>query len=116
MSLTLRRQQAKNGKKTYRTQITTHPVLKLKEKNLGTSLHVISLQNSLCESYTWRLVSWKALRELNAHCSLPVYPVFEDEKSNGSDEKSVKRKIALKKDKQDKYNHYKFLLRAIKQG
>ena len=28
------------------------------------------------------------------------YPVFEDEKSNGSDEKSVKRKIALIKDRQ----------------
>ena len=25
---------------------------------------------------------------------LPVYPLFEDEKSNGSDEESVKRKIA----------------------
>ena len=30
--------------------------------------------------------------------ALPVYPVFEEENSNGSDEKSViKRKIALKK-------------------
>ena len=36
----------------------------------------------------------KALTELNVHWALPVYPVFEDEKSNGSDEKSVKRKIA----------------------
>ena len=26
--------------------------------------------------------------------ALPVYPVFEDEKSKASDEKSVKRKIA----------------------
>ena len=38
--------------------------------------------------------SWKALRALNAHWALPVYPVFEDKKSKGSDEKSVKRKIA----------------------
>ena len=28
---------------------------------------------------------------------LPVYPVFEDEKLNGSDEKSEKRKIVKKK-------------------
>ena len=38
--------------------------------------------------------SWKALRALNARWALPVYPVFEDEKSKASDEKSVKRKIA----------------------
>ena len=37
--------------------------------------------------------SWKALRALNARWALPVYPVFEDEKSKASDEKSVKRKI-----------------------
>ena len=36
----------------------------------------------------------KALRALNAHWALPVYPIFEDEKSKASDEKSVKRKIA----------------------
>ena len=41
--------------------------------------------------------SWKVLRALNARRALPVYPVFEDEKSKASDEKSVKRKIALKK-------------------
>ena len=41
--------------------------------------------------------SWKAPRALNARWVLPVYPVFEDEKSKASDEKSVKRKIALKK-------------------
>ena len=29
--------------------------------------------------------------------ALPVYPVFKDEKPNGSRENSVKRKIALKK-------------------
>ena len=38
--------------------------------------------------------SWKALRALNARWALPVYPVFEDEKSKASDEKSVKWKIA----------------------
>ena len=38
--------------------------------------------------------SWKALRALNARWALPVYPVFEDEKSKASDEKLVKRKIA----------------------
>ena len=37
------------------------------------------------------------LSALNARWALPVYPVFEDEKSNASDEKSVKQKIALKK-------------------
>ena len=36
--------------------------------------------------------SWKALRELNAHWSLLVYPVYEDEKSKASDETTVKRK------------------------
>ena len=35
--------------------------------------------------------SWKALRALNDRWALPV---FEDEKSKASDEKSVKRKIA----------------------
>ena len=55
----------------------------------------ISLQNSFCESHTLRLVSWKALRELHDHCALSVYPIFEDEKSNGSDEKigQVKNRI-----------------------
>ena len=52
---------------------------------LRTALHTISisLQNSL-----------KALRALYARWVLPVYPVFEDEKSKASHEKSVKRKIA----------------------
>ena len=45
--------------------------------------------------------SWKPLRAINDRWALPVYIVFADEKSNGSDEKSVKRKIALKKDRQD---------------
>ena len=56
-------------------------------------------QNSFCELHTWRLVSCKALRELNDRWALPVYPVFEEEKSKASDEKSVKRKIAYKKSK-----------------
>ena len=38
--------------------------------------------------------STKALRALNARWALPAYPVFEDEKSNGSDDNPVKRKIA----------------------
>ena len=38
--------------------------------------------------------NWKALRAHNARWALPVYPVFEDEKSKASDEKLVKRKIA----------------------
>ena len=32
----------------------------------------------------------------NPFWALPVYPVFMDQKSNGSDEKSVKWKIAQK--------------------
>ena len=32
------------------------------------------------------------LMKLNARWALPVYPVFRDEKSNASDEKSVKQK------------------------
>ena len=41
-------------------------------------------------------MSSKALRALNAHCAPPLYPVLDEDKSNGSDEKSAKRKIALK--------------------
>ena len=41
--------------------------------------------------------SLKALRALSARWALPDYPVFEDENSKASDEKSVKRKLALKK-------------------
>ena len=52
----------------------------------------ISLQNSFCESHPWRLLSLKALRSLNARWVLLVYPIFEDEKSNQSDQKLVKRK------------------------
>ena len=37
---------------------------------------------------------WKALGALNTRCALPVYPVFEDEKSKTADEKSVEQKIA----------------------
>ena len=36
----------------------------------------------------------RAARLLNALRALPVYTVFEDEKSNGSDETSVMQKIA----------------------
>ena len=47
-------------------------------------------QTSFCESHHWRIMSWRALtlRELNALWALPVHPVFEDEKSSASDEKS----------------------------
>ena len=38
--------------------------------------------------------SRKTLRALNARWTLPVYPVFEDEKPKASDKKLVKRKIA----------------------
>ena len=55
--------------------------------------------------------SSKALRALNARWALPVYPVFEDEKSKALEEKSVERKIAKKR--KDKYNCYKLRLRAI---
>ena len=41
--------------------------------------------------------SWKALRALNAHWTLPVYPVLQDEKTKASDGKSVERKISQKK-------------------
>ena len=65
--------------------------------SLGTTLHtiIISLQNSFCESHTWRLVSWKALRALTSRWALPVYPISEDKKSNLPDEKLVEREIAL---------------------
>ena len=42
-------------------------------------------------------MSRKALRALKFRRALPVYPVVEDKISNGKDEKSVKRKVALKK-------------------
>ena len=58
--------------------------------------HYKHASKSFCESHTWRLVSLKALRELNAHWALPLYPVSEDEKSKGSDEKSVKRNCIKK--------------------
>ena len=43
-----------------------------------------------------------------------VYPVFEDEKSTGSDEKSGQAKNCIKKDQQDQYDCYTLRLRAIK--
>ena len=54
------------------------------------------LQNSFSEPHTLSLASRKALRALNTLGALRVYPFFEDEKSNESDEKSVKQKIAKK--------------------
>ena len=56
------------------------------------SHHTISVsQSDFCESHTWRLVSLKALRELNALWALPLYPTIENEKSNGKAEKSHKK-------------------------
>ena len=47
-----------------------------------TALNTISIspQNSFCEPHTWRLVSSKSLRAINAVWALPVYPVFDDGK------------------------------------
>ena len=66
---------------------------------LRTALHTMKLspRNSFGEPHSLNILRLMALRELNALRALPVYPVFEDEKSNGTKEKSVKRKIALKK-------------------
>ena len=41
--------------------------------------------------------SWKALRALKARWALPVYPVFEDEKSKASDKKIDRAKNRIKK-------------------
>ena len=38
--------------------------------------------------------NWTAQTALNARWAIPVYPVFEIEKSKASDKKSVKQKIA----------------------
>ena len=54
----------------------------------------IYLQNSFSESQTQSLVNGKALIEINAFRAFPVNPVFEDDKSNRSDEKSVEQEIA----------------------
>ena len=46
----------------------------------------------------------QAQRAVNARWTLPVHPVFEDEKSKASDKKSVtriNRKNRIKKDRQD---------------
>ena len=69
----------------------------------------LSPQNNFGLSHAQRLVRRKALRELPSHfipppSALPVSPVFEDDKLKGSGEKSVKRKLALKRP-QD-YNSY----------
>ena len=48
------------------------------------------LQNNFRESHFQSIVTLRALRELNAFLAPPSYFVFEDEKSNGSDEKSAK--------------------------
>ena len=63
----------------------------------GGGLHIIKLspQNNFGESHSSKLRN--AVRDINALRAAPVYPVFEDEKSNGSDDKSIKRKIVLTK-------------------
>ena len=49
------------------------------------------------EELDGKLKADKDPRKLNAHWALPVYPVFKDDNSNGSDKKSVERKIAEKR-------------------
>ena len=50
----------------------------------------------------------KALRALNGLRALPVYPVFEDQKSKGIEEKLIRRKIP-----EASNNCYKLGLRVI---
>ena len=58
---------------------------------LRTALHNISKVSKTVRAETELKGS---IRTINALWALPVYPIFEDEKSKASDEKSVKRKIA----------------------
>ena len=76
------------------------------------SHHEISPQDSFVELHAKRLIRCKDLTKTNAIRALLVYPVFDDKKSNGLDEKSVKRITAFKRTL-DYYNCYKFRLRAI---
>ena len=57
-----------------------------------TARHTMKLfpQNSFGEMHSQKLVRRQAQSTINALRTLAVYPVFEDEKSNGSDKKSVK--------------------------
>ena len=48
-------------------------------------------QLTICELHPWRLVSWKDLRELKARWALPVYPVFDDKKSNETKNRSSEK-------------------------
>ena len=68
-------------------------------KDNETALHTkkLSPQNSFAEIHSYSIVRLMALRDFNALRPLPVYPVFEDKKSNGSDENYVLRKIAYKR-------------------
>ena len=68
---------------------------------LTAALHTLKfLKTVLANQILKKPVRREALRELQAARpldalrALHVYPVFEDEKSTGSDEKSVKQKIA----------------------
>ena len=59
----------------------------------------LSPKSSFGESHSSKLDRRKALKELNALRALPVYPVFEDEKSNGSDRRKIGQdKNRIKKD------------------
>ena len=60
-------------------------------KNLSLGVYPVSIFDfNLYDSLHFRLLC----RALNARWALPFYPGFQDEMSNASDEKLVKRKIA----------------------
>ena len=71
---------------------------------LRSALHTIriSLQNNFCDSHNWRKMCWTALRCINILWALSLYPVSEDEKSNGSDKNWSSEKTP-KRDQQDCY-------------
>ena len=52
---------------------------------LRTALHTICLQSSMWIAYLETVCLLVSCKALNAHWALPVYPVYEDPKSNGSD-------------------------------
>ena len=84
-------------------------------KPIRTAFHTISiLANSFCESYTWRLVSWKALKRTWCPLCATYLPVYEDGKSNESDEKSVRRIIASNKAKRTDTIATKFIREQVK--
>ena len=66
---------------------------------LGTAIHNMKLspQNSFGELHSSSTVRLRALRELNASQALPVYLVFEREKSKGKTKNWSSKKIILKR-------------------